>query len=128
MANLKTLLASLLDSFIKTSSTKALMSEAASINIGSIVTNQANGSIAPFDGYVVVQLITDVNQNQSGYFIYVGGSSVGNGLCMFGLRGVTNANELVRYFSPCKKGEYVFYDGAGSNVNLNFVPFSGFAS
>lgn len=121
MANLKTLLASLLESFLLTVKFKQAVAESATINSGNVVTDQQNGSVAPFDGYVVVSLITEIQANQTASFLYIDGTS----LCMFGLRGVTNMNQPARYFSPCKKGQSIFYDGSGTEVKLTFVPFSG---
>ena len=126
MPDFKTYLRNCIESFLLTAGFKQAVTEATTINENEMVTGLSNGSVAPFDGYVYVQIITSITTLQSASFIYIGGSGTSaDGLCMFGLRAVTNANEIARYFCPCKKGQTVFYDGSGSDVSLSFVPFSG---
>ena len=126
MPDFKAYLRNCIESFLLTAGFKQAVTEATTINEIGIVAGLNNGAVAPFDGYVYVQITTTIQTLQAASFIYIGGNGTSpGGLCMFGLRAVTNTNEIARYFCPCKKGQTVFYDGSGSDISLTFVPFAG---
>lgn len=129
MANLKTLLASLLNSFLNTGNFKQAVVDASTIDLNSVQRINAQTAIAPFSGYVSVQVDTvrSDDNDQSAYFIYSKSNSASH-VCLFGLRCVTTIQQTAHYFAPCEKGETVMYDGSGSNVYIEFYRLKGQSS
>lgn len=122
---LKTLLASLLDSFIKTSSTKALMSNSAAPNYLAFVTIANNNTTAPFDGVCILSSNILATGNFA-VFMYIGNTL---GVPVSGLRASGLANNTVFTSIPVKKGDVVNADFDNASMNsFTFVRTVGSAS
>lgn len=115
---LKTLLRNLLDSFIKTSSTKALMSEAAAPNYLSTIVITHNGATAPFDG-ICIMSSRILNTGNFAAFMYVDKSTLG--VAVSGLRSSWAADGSVCTSIQVKKGDVI--NGDFDNVALNSFSF-----
>lgn len=123
---LKTLLASLLDSFIKTSSTKALMSNSAAPNYRESVVMTGNKPTAPFDGICVMRISILATGNFAA-FMYVDDSTLTVAVSGFRASGV--ASNYVSTFIPVKKGDVINADFDNASLDsITFVKTVGSAS
>lgn len=123
---LKTLLRNLLDSFIKTSSTKALMSEAAAPNYRATIVITHNGATAPFDGICIMSSHI-LNTGNFAAFMYVDKSTLG--VAVSGLRSSGVADESVCTSIQVKKGDVINGDFNKAALNsFTFVRTVGSAS
>ena len=115
MANLKSLIASLLDSKLNNSTTKNLMSESAAPDYQSTVTIRDPQSTSPQDGICIMKseiLATGI----FGVFIYVNGVK---NLTVSGARSSGSVGMTYFSFIPVKKGDVVL----GDFDNAKFVEF-----
>lgn len=123
---LKTLLRNLLDSFIKTSSTKALMSNSAAPNYRESVVITGNKPTAPFDGICVMQSSILATGNFAA-FMYIDNGSLTVAVSGFRSSGATGGN--VCTFIPVKKGDVINSDFDNASLNsFTFVKTVGSAS
>ena len=125
MANLKTLLASLLDSNLNNSTTKNLMSESAAPDYQSTVTITNQQSASPYDGICIMKSEILATGN-FGVFIYVNGVK---SLTVSGARSSGSVGMTHFSFIPVKKGDVVLGDFDNAKfVEFVFVKSSGASS